>query len=166
MSRMVAASSVSRRSIPRISAPMCFVSGTTLRLVLVPASIASSLACCGYPPDRASPPASFARSGSPIINLHSGFVGGRAALHMIDEGSQLRHYLPVAGIVEKHTRRHRRERPQYAHEFSRCHGAGGNRLRHLRKTHTFDGRAKHGGKVVGDERARYGNLDRAAVVVE
>ncbi len=33
-------------------------------------------------------------------------------LHVIDEGSQLRHHLVVAGIVEKHTRRHRRERLQ------------------------------------------------------
>ena len=65
---------------------------------------------------------------------------------MIDEGSQLRHYLPVAGIIEKHARRHWRERLQYVHEFSRFHEAGGDRLRHLRKPHICRGR----GKVVGD----------------
>src|SRR5262245_23156291 len=111
--------------------------------------------------------ASFARSGSPVINENSGFVGGvRAALHVIDEGSQLRHDLPAAGIVEKHTRHHRCERLQHVNEFSRSHWFSGDRLRHLRKTHTFDGRAKYSRKVVGDKRARYGNLDRAAVVVE
>ena len=72
---------------------------------------------------------------------------------MIDEGSQFRHHLMAAGIVEKHTRRHWRERLQYAHEFPRFHQGGGDRLRHLCKTHTFDGRAKHGGKVAGDERS-------------
>jgi hypothetical protein len=72
----------------------------------------------------------------------------------------------VAGIVEKHTRCHRRELLQHADEFSRSNGAGGERSGHLRKTHAFDGRAKHRGKVVGDEWARYSNLDRAAVVVE
>jgi len=54
---------------------------------------------------------------------------GPAALHVIDEGSQLRHYLPVAGIIEKHTWRHWRERLQYADELSRRHRAGGNRRR-------------------------------------
>src|SRR6516164_9375624 len=81
--------------------------------------------------------ASFARSASFIVNVVLGFVGDvRTALQVINERSQLRHYLPVAGIVEKHTRRHRRERPQYAYEFSYCQGARGDRLRHLRKTHT------------------------------
>jgi hypothetical protein len=123
------------------------------------------LALFGGGPREAS--ASFARSGSPVINLNSGFVGDvQTVLHVINEGSQLRHYLPVARIVEKQTRRHRRERPQHAHEFSRCHGAGGNRLWYLRQTHTFDGRPEHSGNIVGDERARYGNLDHAAVVVE
>src|SRR5262245_63648609 len=41
--------------------------------------------------------ASFARSSSPVINVNSGLVGGiRAALHVIDEGSQLWHDLPAA----------------------------------------------------------------------
>src|SRR5215510_12155714 len=111
--------------------------------------------------------ASFARSSSPVINVNSGFVGGvRAALHVIDEGSQLWHNLPAAGIVEKHTWHHRRERLQHVNQFSRSHWFNGDRLRHLRKTHTFDGRAKHSRKVVGDKWARYGNLDRVAVVIE
>jgi len=36
----------------------------------------------------------------------------------------------------------------------------------LAQDRAFEGGAEHGGKVVGDERARYSNLDRAAVVVE
>src|SRR5262249_50002114 len=111
--------------------------------------------------------ASFARSASLIVSVVLGFVGDvRTALHVINERSQLRHYLPVARIVEKHTRRHRRERPQHAYEFSCCQDARGDRLRHLRKTHTFDGRPKQSRKVVSNQRPRYGNLDRAAVVVE
>ncbi len=66
--------------------------------------------------DGASPGASasfarFARSGSPIIDVNRGFVGNvRTALDVIDEGSQLRHHLPPAGIVEKHARHYRRKR--------------------------------------------------------
>ena len=56
---------------------------------------------------------------------------------MINEGSQLRHHLMAAGIVEKHTRRHWREWLQYPHKFPRPHEGGGDRLRHLCKTHTF-----------------------------
>ena len=56
---------------------------------------------------------------------------------MIDEGSQLRHYLPVTGIVEKHTWRHRLELLQHADKFSRSYGAGSKRRRHLRETHAF-----------------------------
>src|SRR5262245_40124447 len=111
--------------------------------------------------------ASFARSGSPVIIVNPGFIGGvRVALHVLAEGSELRHDWPAAGIVEKHTRQHRCERLQHVNQFSRSYWFSGDRLRHLRKTHTFDSRAKHGRKVVGDKRARYGNLDRAAVVVE
>ena len=108
------------------------------------------------PPTAASPRASaaFARSDAPITNANPDLAcGPRAALHVIDEGSQLRHDLSVAGIVEEHTRRHRRELLQHGDEFSRRHGTGGQRCRHLRKTHTFDGCAEHRGKVVGDERS-------------
>src|ERR1700730_19087218 len=67
-----------------------------------------------------------------VINVPSGFVGSaRAALHEIDEGSQFRHHLMAAGVVEKHTGRHWRERLQYAHEFSRSHQVGGDRLGEL-----------------------------------
>jgi hypothetical protein len=65
---------------------------------------------------------------------------------VIDEGSQLRHHLMAAGIVEKYTRR--------VYEFSRFCRSSSDRLRHLRKTHTFDGRAKQGRKVVGNQRPR------------
>src|SRR5215510_1380906 len=72
--------------------------------------------------------ASFARSSSPVINVNSGFVGGiRAALHVIDEGSQLWHDLPAAGIVEKHARRQRCERLQQLNEFSHSHWFSGDR---------------------------------------
>ena len=80
--------------------------------------------------------------GSLFINVNSGFVGGvRAALHVIDEGTQLRHHLPVAGIVEKQTRRHGREGFQHADEFPRFHRAGRDRRRQLRKAQSIDGRA-------------------------
>jgi hypothetical protein len=66
----------------------------------------------------------------------SGFVGSvRAALHVIDEGSQLRHHLMAAGIVEKYTRRGWRERLQDVYEPSRLCRSGSDRCRHLRKTH-------------------------------
>jgi hypothetical protein len=46
-----------------------------------------------------------------VINVNSDFVGGaRAALYVINEGTELWHHVPVAGIVEKHTRRHGCER--------------------------------------------------------
>src|SRR6267154_6764888 len=81
--------------------------------------------------------ASFARSGSPIINVNSGFVGGvLAALHVVDEGAQLRHRLMAAGKVEKYARRHARERFQDVHEFAGCHRAGSDRRRYLREPHT------------------------------
>src|SRR5438105_4238905 len=99
-------------------------------------------------------------SRSPVITVNSGFVGGvRAALHVIDEGSQLRHHLMAAGIVEKYTRRHWCERLQDVYEFSCFCRSSSDRLRHLRKTDAFDGRTKHGGKVVGDQRPRDDGLD-------
>src|SRR5258707_14394308 len=59
-----------------------------------------------------------------VINVTSGFVGSaRAALHVIDEGSHFRHHLMAAGIVEKHARRHWRERFEYVNEVSRSHPA-------------------------------------------
>jgi hypothetical protein len=97
---------------------------------------------------------SSAPSGSLVINVNSDFVGGvRAALHVIDEGTQLRHHLPAAGIVEKHTRRHGREGFQHVHEFPRFHRAGSDRIGHLRKAQSFDGCAKHCGHVVSDKRS-------------
>jgi len=69
---------------------------------------------------------------------------------MIDESSQFRHHLMAAGIVEKYTRRHRRELLQDVYEFSRFNWSSGDWLRHLRKPHTFRGRAKNGRKVMGD----------------
>ena len=72
----------------------------------------------------------------------------------------------AARIIEKYTRPHRRERLQHLHELSRSQRAGGDRLGYLRKTHTFDGRAKHSRNVAGDERARYGNLNRATIFLE
>src|SRR6267154_1523060 len=69
-------------------------------------------------------------------NVSSGFVGSvRAALHVINEGSQLRHHLMAAGIVEKYTRRGGRERLQDVYEPSRFCRSGSDRCRHLRKTH-------------------------------
>jgi hypothetical protein len=85
---------------------------------------------------------------------------------VIDEGAQLWHHLAAVRIVEEYARRHRRKRLQHMHEFPRFHRSSGDRFRQLRKTQAFDGRAKHGGKVVGDEGPRYCNLDHAAVVVE
>ena len=83
--------------------------------------------------------------------MSSGFIDSdRTALHVIDEGSQLRDLLMAAGIVEKHTRRHHCERLQNVHEFAGLHRPSSDRLGHLRKPHTFHGRAKHSGKVVGD----------------
>src|SRR5258707_12376177 len=83
-----------------------------------------------------------------VIAVNSGFVGSaRAALHVIDEGSQFRHHLMAAGIIEKHARRRWGEWLQDVYEFSRFRRSSSDRPRHLRKTHTFDGRAKDGGKV-------------------
>ena len=77
---------------------------------------------------------------SPVINVNSGFVGSdRTALHVIDEGSQLRRHLMAAGIVEEYTRRDWRERLQDVYEFSRLCRSGSDRCRHLRQTHAFDG---------------------------
>ena len=39
---------------------------------------------------------------------------------MLDEGSQFRHYLPVAGIVENHKRRRRRDRGNVGTVFLRA----------------------------------------------
>src|SRR5260370_25280931 len=64
-----------------------------------------------------------------VINMTSGFVGcARAALHVIDEGSQFRHHLMAAGIIEKHARRHRRERLPDVYAPSPLHPASSNPL--------------------------------------
>src|SRR3984893_1839102 len=73
-------------------------------------------------------------------------------LQVIDEGSQFRHHLMAAGIVEKHTRRGWRERLQDVYEFSRLRRSSSDRCRELRKTPGFDGRAKHGGEATWDRR--------------
>src|SRR5450631_2617168 len=91
-------------------------------------------------------------------------VDVRTALDVIDEGSQLRHHLVTAGIVEKHARGHRRERLQNAHELAGFHRPGSDRLRHLGKPHILHGRAEKGGKVVGDKRSRDDRLDRLVAV--
>lgn len=96
-----------------------------------------------------------------VIDVKSSFVGSvRPAFHVIDEGPQLRHHLTTAGIVEKHTGRHRCECLQDTDEFSRLHRSGGDWLRHLRKPHIFDGGSQHGGKVVGDQRPGDNSFDR------
>ena len=74
-------------------------------------------------------------------------------LDVIDEGTQLRHHLPVAGIIEKHARRPRRERLQQADELARFHRIGRDRSGHLGKAKAVHGRGKQGGNVVGDEGA-------------
>jgi hypothetical protein len=77
-------------------------------------------------------------SCSPVIPANSSFIGSvRATLHVIDEGSQFRHHLMAAGIVEKHARRHRCERLQNVHEFAGFHRPSNDRSRHLRKAHVF-----------------------------
>jgi hypothetical protein len=116
------------------------------------------LAPCPEASDSSAPSASL------VINASSDCVGGRAALHVIDEGSQLWQYLPVAGIIEKHAWCHRRERLQHAHEPAGSYCAGRDRLGQLRKAHAFNGRAKYGGSVVGDERSRDDGLDGPVAV--
>jgi hypothetical protein len=69
---------------------------------------------------------------------------------VFDEGSQFRRHLVSAGIVEKHTRRHRRERLQDVREFTSFHWSSSDRRRHLRKPDIFRGCAKNGGKIAGD----------------
>src|SRR5262245_41928648 len=63
--------------------------------------------------------ASLVRSAACPSNMNSVFFSGvRAALHMIDEGSQFRHDLPVARIIKKYAGHHRRKRLEHPDEFS------------------------------------------------
>jgi hypothetical protein len=105
-----------------------------------------------------------APSSSLVINASLDCVGGRAALHVIDEGSQLWQYLSLAGIIEKHAWRHRRERLQHAHEPPGSYCASDDRLGQLRKAYAFNGRAEYGGSVIGDERSRDDGLDGPVAV--
>src|SRR5258708_37922113 len=78
--------------------------------------------------------AHFYPARSLVTNVTSALVSrARAALHVIDEGAQLRHHLMAAGIIEKHARRHRCEWLQNRHEVSGFDRAGSNRLGHLRQ---------------------------------
>src|SRR5438270_4241329 len=66
--------------------------------------------------------ARFHAACSLVVDVASGFIACvRAALHVIDEGSQLGHHLMAAGIIEKHTWRHGREPLQNVHEFAGFH---------------------------------------------
>src|SRR5215472_16021331 len=79
---------------------------------------------------------------------------------MIDEGSQLWRVLPTPVIVEKHAGRHWHEPLQHLHEPSGFQRAGGDRLRHLAESQTFDSRTKQGGEIARDERPRDDRLHR------
>src|SRR5215469_12042712 len=94
------------------------------------------------------------RALSSAMRIEASRVFGdvRAAFHMIDEGSQLWRDLPTPGIVEKHAGRHWHEPLQHLHEPSGFQRAGGDRLRHLAETQTFDSRTKQGGEIARDER--------------
>src|ERR1700733_7658548 len=61
--------------------------------------------------------APFHAASTAVSNVNRGLVGAGAALHVIDEGSQLRHYLPVAGIIEKHANRQQFRQFMHLHRF-------------------------------------------------
>src|ERR1700722_14711841 len=62
--------------------------------------------------------APFHAASTPVSNVNRGLVGSAgAALHVIDEGSQLRHYLPVAGIIEKQANRQQFRQFMHLHRF-------------------------------------------------
>jgi hypothetical protein len=75
------------------------------------ASLTPGAIVCGDGKTKLPTSAHFHAACSLVINATSSFVGSTGAdLHVIDEGSQFRHHLMAAGIVEKHARRHWRER--------------------------------------------------------
>lgn len=69
-----------------------------------------------------------------------------AALHVIDEGPQLRHDLTATGIIKEYAGQPRRERLQHARQSSHLYRRERDRLRHLHKANAVDRGAKKGWK--------------------
>src|ERR1700753_8113 len=79
----------------------------------------------------------------------------RAALHVIDEGAQFRHHLPLARMIEEHAGSHRRVGFEHLNELSGRDRLACDRRGDLGEANALERRAKDGRIVVSDQRPPY-----------